>query len=189
MVHYAAQGRAPRNSLRLQWSIDLSSATLWSSRSPTAPTSCISRFLRRAISPKRSTSWSRGLQTAFRSRPCSASLGRARLTPWRTSSPVPAGRRWCSRPTRRLPRSSTRNFASSCRATRSSTSSPTTITISPKRTCRRATCTSRRTRRSTSTSSRCVCPRPRRSSNAPTASSSPPCRRSTASATLRNTTA
>ena len=77
-----------------------------------------------------------------------------------------AGRRWCSRPTRRSRRSSTPSSASSSPRTRSSTSSPTTTTTSPRPTSRRATSTSRRTRASTSTSSRCGCRRPSRCSSA-----------------------
>ena len=79
----------------------------------------------------------------------------------RDRAPRPAGDgAW--RRTRRWRRSCIRRCASSFPRTRSSISFPTTTTTSPRPTCLRATCSSRRIRASTSTSSRCACRRPSR---------------------------
>ena len=89
----------------------------------------------RAISRRRSRSWSRAERRALRTRRCSASPAAARHTPWRASSSACSARRWCWRTTRRWRRSSTASSASSSRTTRWSTSSPTTTTTSPRPTC------------------------------------------------------
>ena len=70
--------------------------------------------------------------------------------------------------TRRLPRSSTTSSRACSRKTQSATSSPTTTTISPKRTFPRPTRLSRRTRASTTRSTSCAIRPPRRCSSATT---------------------
>ena len=76
-------------------------------------------------------------------------------------------------------------FKSSSPTTRSNISSPITITISPKPTCRAPTPTSRRNPRSTSRSTGCATRRRARCSSATTSSSSPRSPASTASAMSR----
>ena len=101
---------------------------------------------RRAISRRRSTSWSRARARAGAPDPARGHRQRQDLHV-ATSSSGCSARQWCWPTTRRSPRSSTANSGSSFPAMRSSTSSPITTTTSPRPTCRPPTRTSRRTPR------------------------------------------
>ncbi len=115
-----------------------------------------------AISRAPPRRWPTACSAATARRRCWASPARARRWRWRGSSSWCRSRRWCCRTTRRWRPSCAPSSASSFRRTRSSTSSRTSTTTSPRRTSRTPTPTSPRIARSTTRSSGCGTRRPSR---------------------------